>query len=94
MPILEFTNKGIYCPVANLYLDPWEPVENALITHGHADHARFGHQKYVCTPETEKIIRYRLGEDIAIQSLPYRTSLQMDGSKNHFSGNKQMVQTK
>lgn len=35
---LEFTDRGIYCPKSDVYIDPWKPVARALITHGHADH--------------------------------------------------------
>lgn len=42
MAVLEFTDRGIYCPAADVYLDPWKPVDRAVITHGHADHARWG----------------------------------------------------
>jgi putative mRNA 3-end processing factor len=42
MKLLEFTDKGIYCAKADVYIDPWKPVKNAIITHGHADHSRFG----------------------------------------------------
>ncbi|MEM8743406.1 MAG: DNA ligase-associated DEXH box helicase, partial [Pseudomonadota bacterium] len=49
MSLLEFTDKGIYCPRADVYIDPWKPVDRALITHGHADHARPGHGAYLAT---------------------------------------------
>lgn len=62
MKLLEFTEQGIYCPQADVYIDPWKPVARALITHGHSDHARWGHQYYLCTKEAAPVIRYRLGE--------------------------------
>ena len=46
-PLLQFTPKGIYCEQADVYLDPWRPVDKAIISHGHADHSRWGHQKYI-----------------------------------------------
>ena len=39
-PVLSFTDRGIYCPAGDFHIDPWRPVARALITHGHADHAR------------------------------------------------------
>ncbi len=60
MAILEFTAQGIYCPKADVYLDPWKPVHKALITHGHSDHARWGHQHYLCTTSAAPVIRHRL----------------------------------
>lgn len=62
LKLLEFTDRGIYCPQADVYIDPWKPVARALITHGHSDHARWGHQYYLCTKEAAPVIRYRLGE--------------------------------
>ncbi|SFR34468.1 putative mRNA 3-end processing factor [Robiginitalea myxolifaciens] len=60
-PLLEFTDRGIYCSRANVYIDPWKPVENALISHGHADHSRAGHKKYITHHRNLPIIRHRLG---------------------------------
>ncbi|MEL6943990.1 MAG: DNA ligase-associated DEXH box helicase, partial [Bacteroidota bacterium] len=45
--MLQFKSKGIYCPQADVYIDPWKPVKRALITHGHADHSKWGHQHYL-----------------------------------------------
>ncbi len=60
-PILIFTDKGIYCPDGDFYIDPWRPVARALITHAHSDHARFGHAAYLSTPGTDIVMRHRLG---------------------------------
>ncbi len=59
--LLTFTEKGIFCPAGGFYIDPWRPVERALITHGHSDHARWGHQSYLCTHAALPVIRHRLG---------------------------------
>jgi len=40
--VLEFKPQGIYCPAGDFFIDPWKPVDRALITHGHADHSRWG----------------------------------------------------
>lgn len=61
-PLLEFNNKGIYCSQAEVYIDPWKPVKKAIITHGHADHSRYGHQKYITHHLNIPIIKHRLGE--------------------------------
>lgn len=83
-PLLHFTDKGIYCPRAAVYIDPWKPVERAIISHGHADHAYPGHQRYLCTREAMPVIRHRLylGDD-AIQTLPYGERISINGV--HFS---------
>ncbi len=71
MDLLEFTDKGIYCQQADVYLDPWKPVKKALITHGHSDHAKFGHQFYLCTQWSKPILQYRLNTESPIQSVQY-----------------------
>ena len=60
-PALIFTNKGIYCPAGDFYIDPWQPVARALITHGHADHARSGMGSYLATDAALPVMRHRLG---------------------------------
>lgn len=61
-PLLEFTNKGIYCAAAGVYLDPWKPVPKAIISHGHADHSRWGHEQYITHHKNVPIIKHRLGD--------------------------------
>lgn len=61
-PLLQFTNKGIYCSQANVYLDPWKPVDKAIISHGHSDHSRWGHKQYITHHSSIPIILHRLGD--------------------------------
>ena len=61
-PLLEFTDKGIYCAAAKVYLDPWKPVNKAIISHGHADHSRWGHKQYITHHRNVPIISHRLGD--------------------------------
>jgi len=63
MPLIEFTDKGLYCRSGNFYIDPWKPVEKAVITHAHSDHARVGHQYYLCHHYTKPLLQLRLGEN-------------------------------
>ncbi|GAA0893355.1 ligase-associated DNA damage response exonuclease [Fulvivirga kasyanovii] len=81
--LLEFTDKGIYCPKADVYIDPWKPVRKALITHGHADHSRWGHQYYLSTVSAMPVIKYRLGNDINIETVTYGQIVTINGV--HFS---------
>lgn len=53
--------EGLYCPPADIFIDPVRPVERALITHGHSDHARSGHQHVLATSETLAIMAARYG---------------------------------
>ncbi|MDB5592516.1 ligase-associated DNA damage response exonuclease [Enterovirga sp.] len=63
--LLTLTPQGLYCPGGNFHVDPVRPVDRALITHGHSDHARAGHQHVMATAETLRIMRVRYGEDFA-----------------------------
>jgi putative mRNA 3-end processing factor len=68
--LLVHTGLGLYCPKADVYLDPWKPVKKAILSHGHADHARWGSSSYLCTPSAAPVIKYRLG-DINLETLPF-----------------------
>ena len=65
--LLHPTPNGLFCPPGNFYIDPVKPVETALITHGHADHARSGHHTVWATQQTIDIMAIRYGEDFCEQ---------------------------
>lgn len=74
MKFIKFTRKGIYCIPGKFYLDPWYPVNYAVISHGHADHARWGNKHYLCHHDSKAILKHRIGKDISIESLGYNES--------------------
>lgn len=82
MALLELTSKGLYCARADVYIDPWHPVERALITHAHADHSRYGHQHYLAHHHSAPIMRHRLG-NIDVQGTEYAEIININGV--HFS---------
>jgi putative mRNA 3-end processing factor len=61
--LLRPTPAGLYCPPGDFYIDPVRPVDRAVITHGHADHARAGHGAVLATPQTLAIMAERYGAD-------------------------------
>ncbi len=73
--------EGLYCPPGDFYIDPWRPVERAVITHGHSDHARTGHRHYLAAVPGEGILRRRLGADIDLLALPYGETINHHGVK-------------
>lgn len=77
-PVLSFTPAGIYCPDGGFYIDPWQPVDRAVITHGHADHAHPGHVHYLATAEAAPVLRHRLG-DITLEETAYGTRHRIGG---------------
>lgn len=78
--LIQFTNKGIYCKQAGIYIDPWKPVDRAVITHAHSDHARLGSKEYLAHTQSENILKYRLG-NISLQTLDYYQPIHINGVK-------------
>ena len=78
MDLIAPTDRGLYCEAGDFYIDPWRPVSRAVITHAHADHARFGSDLYVCHPLTAPILKKRLG-DVAIETADYGEVLTRNG---------------
>jgi putative mRNA 3-end processing factor len=81
--ILHPRAEGLYCPLADLYIDPVRPVARALITHGHSDHARAGHASVLATPETLAIMATRYGPEFAgsTQPLNYGETIELGGAR-------------
>jgi putative mRNA 3-end processing factor len=78
--ILVPTPAGLCCPGAGFYIDPLRPVDRALITHGHSDHARPGHGAVLATRETLDLMRLRWGDHCAgtMQEIGYGETVRMD----------------
>jgi putative mRNA 3-end processing factor len=81
--LLTFHPFGIYCPQADVYIDPWKPVDRALVTHAHSDHSRWGMKNYLAHQDSVPIMRHRLGE-INIEGVPFNKTIQINGVKFSF----------
>ncbi|HET7410144.1 MAG TPA: ligase-associated DNA damage response exonuclease [Paracoccaceae bacterium] len=70
---------GIFCPAGGFYIDPGRAVARAVVTHGHGDHCRPGHEALLATPETAVIARARYGTDAyrAVETLDYGQPLRI-----------------
>lgn len=77
--LLEITDHGLYCAAGDFHIDPWRPVQRAIITHAHADHARPGSQAYLTSTEGAGVLRVRLGADARIETAAY-------GEQRNFNG--------
>lgn len=79
LPLLEINRLGLYCRAGDFYIDPWEPVPRALITHAHSDHARLGCKSYLTASTGVPLLRERIGEDACIESLPFFEKIKING---------------
>lgn len=76
--LLEFTDKGIYCSRGKFYIDPWKPVDDAVITHAHSDHAYWGHKHYLAHHLSKQVLLHRLGE-INLETVEYGEKIMKNG---------------
>ncbi|HKE22855.1 MAG TPA: ligase-associated DNA damage response exonuclease [Bryobacteraceae bacterium] len=77
MAILELREQGLYCQAGDFYVDPWEPVHRALVTHAHSDHASPGSDLYLTAAQGEPLLRQRLGPEASVQGLEYGATLSL-----------------
>ena len=100
--LLSPTPAGLYCEAGGFHIDPTRPVDKAVITHGHSDHARAGHGRVLATQETLDLMRLRYGERFAgsMQAVRYGESLDLGGvtlafhSAGHVLGSAQVSVTR
>ena len=71
--------SGIYIAPADCWIDPSKAVRCALVTHGHADHARGGHEITMATPETLAIMALRYGTEEGAIPTAYGETIKLDG---------------
>lgn len=69
--LLRVTPSGLFCEAGGFHIDPWRPVERAVVTHAHSDHARPGHKRYLCSSACAPFVRLRCGEDATISCLEF-----------------------
>jgi len=81
---VKYTPSGLYCELADIWIDPNKPVKRALITHAHMDHFTFGCDEYISTYETATIIKERIGKEINIKTYDYNKEFKINGIKISF----------
>ncbi|MFG0264088.1 MAG: ligase-associated DNA damage response exonuclease [Rhodopirellula sp. JB055] len=82
--ILESTPIGLHCPRGGFYIDPNRPVERAIVSHAHTDHARWGCRHYLAAKPSEHLLRMRMNDDAEFEFLNYGESVSIAGIKVSF----------
>ncbi|PHQ32146.1 DNA ligase-associated DEXH box helicase [Rhodopirellula bahusiensis] len=82
--ILESTQAGLYCSLGGFYIDPSRPVERAVVSHAHTDHARWGCRHYLAAKPSEHLLRMRMNDDAEFEFLEYGESISIGGVKVSF----------
>ena len=77
--LLTPTERGLFCPAGDFYIDPWRPVDFAVITHAHSDHARPGSKHYLTVDRGADVLRVRLGDALNLQTLPFGVPVNRNG---------------
>lgn len=77
--LIEASSRGLYCAAGDFYIDPWRPVDRAVITHAHGDHARPGSAAYLAALDGLPVLRVRLGQEAVIEGLRYGEPRQVGG---------------
>jgi len=80
MALIDLTSKGLYCNAGDFYIDPWQPVAKAVITHAHSDHARWGSDRYLCHTASLPLLKLRLG-DVATDTMQWNETILINGVK-------------
>ncbi len=78
-PLLQVTDDGLHCAVGGFWIDPWRPVDRAVLTHAHADHARPGSRAYLVSRAGEGVFRTRLGPDAPLDAVDWGERRTLDG---------------
>src|SRR3954447_13415868 len=76
---LQLTADGLYCAAGDFHVDPWKPVDRAVVTHAHADHACWGCRAYLTSREGEHVLRTRMGGEAKIETVAYGESVSFRG---------------
>ena len=77
--LITLTPRGLYCERGDFYVDPWKPVEKAVVTHAHADHAYRGSRNYLVAKQGEALARIRLDPESTVTGQPYGAPLEING---------------
>ena len=69
--LIQETDRGLYCPTGKFYIDPWKPADFAVVTHGHADHARWGSKRVLTSDSGKALVQARVGDKTLVEGMPF-----------------------
>lgn len=82
--LIKLTDRGLFCPTGDFYIDPWKPVKKAVVTHAHADHSYRGNQTYLVPKTGALLSKIRLGDEATIETLDFGEEISIGGVKVSF----------
>jgi len=77
--LLRLNDCGLYCEAGDFYIDPWKPVDRAIVTHAHSDHLRWGMKRYLVAAPGFGVARIRLGTEADIATVEYGETVTVNG---------------
>jgi putative mRNA 3-end processing factor len=82
--LIEPASSGLYCAAGGFHIDPWAPVDRAVITHAHGDHLRPGSRAYLAAEASRPLIQRRLGPDAPLNGIAYGDTVDINGVRVSF----------
>jgi putative mRNA 3-end processing factor len=83
-PLIQVTDSGLYCEQGGFFIDPWRPVDRAVVTHAHGDHLHWGCGRYLVAAEGLTVTRARLRTDAIIDTARYGQPVEINGVRVSF----------
>ena len=77
--MLVATPAGLYCPDGDFHVDPWKPVDRAIITHAHGDHVAWGSKAYLTSAIGQPLLSDRLSPGSSVTPLEYGAAVTLNG---------------
>jgi putative mRNA 3-end processing factor len=82
--LIEPAAGGLYCEAGGFHIDPWTPVDRAVISHAHGDHLRYGSGAYLCAEPGRALVEHRLGAGAKVQAAAYGEAVDINGVRVSF----------
>ncbi len=77
--LVRATSAGLYCEAGDFFIDPWQAVNRAVVTHAHSDHLYRGCARYLTSRDGLSVVRARIDPGAAVETLAYGESIEING---------------